>query len=303
MGKDACDQFPIAKAAFDEANAALADDNISISKLCFEGPDESLKLTENTQPCILTTSVALYRAFTQTTGVKPDVAIGHSLGEYSAHVAAGTFSLADGVRLVRNRGKFMQEAVPVGQGAMAAVLKAEPMVLENICSTTTKELGLPVEPVNYNGPGQIVIAGSAVAVSAASDKLKTAGARVMPLPVSAPFHSSLMRPAQEKLSPFLKQLHMQDPRFPIMTNVDAKNISTASEAVDTLTRQVSAAVRFEASVLLLVEQGVQLFVEIGPGTVLTGLIKRITEKAKTISVQSPADFDGAKSLVASVLAT
>lgn len=283
MGRDAYEGAEAARAVFEAADVALGE---PLSKLCFEGPDADLQLTANTQPAILTVSVAVYRAF----GVVPDVVAGHSLGEWSAHVAAGTLELADAVRLVRRRGTYMQEAVPVGEGAMAAVLKADAETIERVC----RETDGVVEPVNYNAPGQIVIAGSAAAVKAAGETLKTLGARAMPLPVSAPFHSSLMKPAEERLASDLANVVLQDPRVTVYANVDARPVTDAARAKATLLEQVSRPVRFIDEIQRMVDDGVTLFVEVGPGKVLTGLVARITDRAKAISVQTPADFEAAR---------
>lgn len=279
MGKEAVDASPAARAVFEAADAALDE---SLSRLCFEGPADELTLTANTQPAVVTTSIALVRALDQ----EFDVAAGHSLGEYSAHVAAGTIAFEDAVRLVRKRGRYMQEAVPVGEGAMAAVLKADRETVERICDETD---GV-VEPVNYNGPGQIVIAGAKAAVETAGIALKEAGARVMPLPVSAPFHSSLMRPAEERLAPELAAVTFQNPAKPVYVNVDAAPVATADEARDALVRQVSRPVRWEEIVRRMAADGVSLFVEIGPGKVLTGLAARIVKEVGRVSVQGPDDL-------------
>lgn len=287
MGREACDASPAAKAIFDEADAALGE---SLSTLCFEGPDEDLRLTRNTQPAVLTNSVALLRMLDAT----PDVVAGHSLGEYSAHVAAGTIDFADAVRVVRARGEYMQEAVPVGVGAMAAVLKMERAPLEAICEQTP---GV-VEPVNYNSPGQIVIAGEVAAVEAAGEQAKAQGARVMALPVSAPFHCRLMKPAEERLAPHLQEMSFRVPRVPVYVNVDAAVVSSGDAARDALLRQVSRPVRWDESVLRMVEAGVTLFVEIGTGSALAGMIKRTTEGAVCVNLQGPADLDSVRAAIA-----
>lgn len=287
MGKAIHDADPRARAVFEEADAALGEE---LSRLCFEGPADALALTANTQPAVVTTSVALLRALDET----PDVAAGHSLGEYSAHVAAGTFSFADAVRVVRARGTFMQEAVPVGEGAMAAVLKASPEDVEAVCAAVD---GV-VEPVNYNSPGQIVIAGAKGPVEQAGAELKARGARVMPLPVSAPFHSSLMKPAEERLAPLLAEIDFADPRVPVYVNVDAAPVTQAEAARDALVRQVSRPVRWEESVRRMVDDGVTLFVEIGPGKVLSGLIRRIVKGVPCVSVGGPSDLEAARAAIA-----
>jgi len=287
MGREAFDAGGVAREVFDAADAALGE---KLSTLCFEGPDETLRLTMNTQPAILTTSIALFRGL----GAKPDMVAGHSLGEYSAHVAVGTLAFGDAVKLVRSRGEYMQAAVPVGQGAMAAILKLDREVLEAICRETP---GV-VEPVNYNAPGQIVIAGEAAAVAAASEKCNAAGGRAMPLPVSAPFHCKLMKPAEEKLAARMVSVAFSPPSKPVYVNVDAVPVTIGAFAKDALIRQVSRSVRWDESVLRMVEDGVTLFVEIGVGNALCGMIKRTTEAAATVSVQKPADYEAALAAIA-----
>lgn len=291
MGKEAFEVSEASRAVFEAADRALGE---PLSRLCFEGPEEQLMLTANTQPAVLTSSIALLRALGET----PDVAAGHSLGEYSAHVCAGTLRFEDAVRLVRARGRFMQEAVPVGAGAMAAILKLDDDVVRRICEETD---GI-VEPVNYNSPGQVVIAGEAAAVAAASEKVKEAKGRAMPLPVSAPFHCQLMRPAEEKLAPELAAIAFADPRFPVYVNVDAAPVTGADLARDALKRQVSRPVRWTESVERMVADGVGLFVEIGAGAALKGMIKRIVKDVEAISVQGPADLDAAREAIAKIRA-
>lgn len=292
MGKEAVDASEAARAVFEAADRALGE---PLSRLCFEGPEDQLMLTANTQPAVLTSSIVLLRAL----GEAPDVAAGHSLGEYSAHVCAGTLAFADAVRLVRSRGRFMQEAVPVGVGAMAAILKVEDDVVRRICEETE---GV-VEAVNFNSPGQVVIAGEAAAVAAASEKLKEAKGRAMPLPVSAPFHCRLMKPAEERLAPELEAIAFADPRFPVYVNVDAAPVTTGDAARDALRRQVSRPVRWTESVERMVEDGVGLFVEIGAGAALKGMIKRIVKDVEAVSVQGPADFEAAREAIAKVRAS
>lgn len=292
MGRDAFERSESARAVFEAADAALGE---SLSRLCFEGPDADLALTANTQPAILTVSTALFRAL----DAMPDCAVGHSLGEWSAHVAMGTLALEDAVRLVRRRGTYMQEAVPVGAGAMAAILKAEAELVERVC----RETDGVVEPVNYNGPGQIVIAGSADAVKLACETLKQNGARAMPLPVSAPFHSSLMKPAEDRLAPELASTSMKAPARPVWVNVDAVAISDADAARDALVRQISRPVRWSQCVERMVADGVGLFVEIGPGKVLTGLVGRIAPSVRCISVQTTDDLDVARAAIAEARAS
>jgi [acyl-carrier-protein] S-malonyltransferase len=287
MGKAAYDTEPRAREVFEAADAALGE---SLSKLCFEGPEPDLKLTANTQPALLTVSTALFRAL----GERPDVVAGHSLGEYSANVAAGLLAFERAVRLVRVRGAYMQEAVPVGVGAMAAVLGGDAQV---VLETLRAESGV-VEPVNFNSPGQIVIAGEATAVDSVKPKLVALGCKVIPLPVSAPFHSSLMRPAEERLAPHLGDTPFQDGEVAVYVNVDAAPITRGDQAREALIRQVSRPVRWQESVERMRNDGVTLCVEIGPGKVLAGLIKRIDKTLPTVNVQSPADFEAARKAIA-----
>ncbi len=289
MGREAFETSAAARAVFEEADEALGE---SLSQLCFEGPEDALKLTSNTQPAVLTASIAILRAL----DAPFDVVAGHSLGEYSAHVAAGTLPLADAVRLVRKRGEYMQEAVPYGEGSMAAVLKADRGLVERICAEVP---GL-VEAVNYNSPQQIVIAGETSAVSEAGTKLKAAGARASTLPVSAPFHSSLMEPAEARLRADIEQIAFSDPQVPVYVNVDAKPIRDSASAKDALIRQVSRPVLWEETVRKMIDDGVSLFVEVGPGRVLSGLLVRIDKRAGRVSVQGPSDFAAARDAVAEV---
>jgi [acyl-carrier-protein] S-malonyltransferase len=289
MGREAFEASDAARSVFEEADEALGE---SLSQLCFEGPEEDLKLTSNTQPAVLTASIAILRAL----DAPFDVVAGHSLGEYSAHVAAGTLELGDAVRLVRKRGQYMQEAVPYGEGSMAAVLKADRGLVERICAEVP---GL-VEAVNYNSPQQIVIAGETSAVSEAGTKLEAAGARASTLPVSAPFHSSLMEPAEARLRADIEQIALSDPRVPVYVNVDAKPIRDSAAAKDALIRQVSRPVLWEESVRNMIDDGVSLFVEVGPGRVLSGLLVRIDRRAGRVSVQGPSDFAAARDAIAEV---
>jgi [acyl-carrier-protein] S-malonyltransferase len=291
MGREAFEASDAARSVFEEADEALGE---SLSQLCFEGPEEDLKLTSNTQPAVLTASIAILRAL----DAPFDVVAGHSLGEYSAHVAAGTLELGDAVRLVRKRGQYMQEAVPYGEGSMAAVLKADRGLVERICAEVP---GL-VEAVNYNSPQQIVIAGETSAVSEAGTKLEAAGARASTLPVSAPFHSSLMEPAEARLRADIEQIALSDPRVPVYVNVDAKPIRDSAAAKDALIRQVSRPVLWEESVRNMIDDGVSLFVEVGPGRVLSGLLVRIDRRAGRVSVQGPSDFAAARDAIAEVRA-
>lgn len=291
MGRLAFESEPAARAVFEAADAALEE---SLSRLCFEGPEADLRLTANTQPALLTVSVALFRAL----GEKPDVVAGHSLGEYSANVAAGALSFEEAVRLVRKRGQYMQEAVPIGQGAMAALIGGDVAAIEKAC----REASGVVEAVNYNSPGQLVIAGDAAAVTAITPVLVGLGCRVMPLPVSAPFHSSLMRPAEERLTPHLHAVAFSDPAAVVYVNVDAAPVTAAAPLRDALIRQVSRPVRWQESVAQMIADGVSLFVEIGAGKVLSGLARRIDKSATCVSVQTPQDFEAARNAIATARA-
>src|SRR5687768_463413 len=285
MGKALADQFEICARTFAEADAALGE---SLSDLIFNGPADRLTLTENTQPAILTMSVAVWRLL-ESKGVKPAFVAGHSLGEYSAHVAAGTLAFQDAVRLVRNRGRYMQEAVPVGHGAMAAILALDEQAVNQACAEAAQ--GEIVSAANLNGGGQIVIAGTAAAVARASERAKALGARrAVPLQVSAPFHCALMKPAEERLAPELRAVETHDPRIPVIANVDAQPKRTASESIDALVRQVSSPVRWEAVVTRLASEGVTTYVEVGPGSVLTGLVRKIQRDAVTATFGSPDDL-------------
>ena len=285
MGKALAEAFPEAGAVFREADEALG---FPLSKLCFEGPESELQLTAITQPAILTTSVAAWRVLAAR-GLRPAWVAGHSLGEYSALVAAGTLSLAEAVVAVRRRGQYMQEAVPVGQGAMAAILALDLPGVEKACAEAAQ--GEVVSPANINSPGQVVIAGHAAAVDRAMEACKAAGARrAVRLPVSAPFHCALMRPAQSRLAADLAALSFRDLEVPLVNNVDARVVRTGNEARDGLVRQVSASVLWQPSVELLVKEGVDTFVEVGPGTVLTGLVKKIAKGARTFNVDDPSSL-------------
>ncbi len=280
MGREVSDKFPAARRAFDEADVAL---DFPISRLCFEGPEEDLKLTENTQPAILTASIALFRILEEK-GIRPDFVAGHSLGEYSALVAAGALKLGEAAALVRRRGRYMQEAVPVGVGAMAALLGLDLPSVQTVCERAAQ--GQVVSPANLNSPGQIVIAGNREAVERAVPLAKEAGAkRAILLQVSAPFHCALMKPAEERLSMDLDQTSFSDLQCPLITNVDAKAIRTAAEARTALKRQVSLPVRWEESVRRLLDEGVRTFVEVGPGKVLLGLIKSIEKSVTMLNVE------------------
>ena len=289
MGGALAGAFPEARTAFDEADAAFAPPPV-LTDLCFNGPEDLLTLTEYAQPAILAVSVAAARVLAAH-GVTPRVVAGHSLGEYSAHVAAGTFDFADAVRVVRNRGRYMQEAVPVGQGAMAAILGLDADSVQRACDESAH--GEVVSPANVNGADQVVIAGAAPAVQRASERTKALGAkRVVALAVSAPFHCALMRPAQIRLEPELRALRARAPGVPVVANVDAEPKQDASAAIDALIRQVSAPVLWDASVRRLASMGVTTYVEVGAGRVLGGLVKRIHKDAQVLSFAEPADLDG-----------
>jgi [acyl-carrier-protein] S-malonyltransferase len=286
MGKELSENFSVARETFEEANDALGMD---LSKMCYEGPEEDLKLTANTQPAILTMSVAALRVVQQETELTPDFVAGHSLGEYSALVAAGALSFADAVKTVRQRGTFMQQAVPVGEGAMAAVLGVEADVLEKICAEAAQ--GQIVSAANFNSPGQIVIAGHTAAVDRAIEIAKENGAKkAMPLPVSAPFHCALMVPAGERLQTVLDDVAVQDLQVPVVTNVEASANTESSRVKELLVTQVSAPVRWDSSVRYMLDNGVERFVEIGPGKVLCGLIRRVERRIPVANVENLASL-------------
>jgi len=288
MGKDLADNFTVARQVFAEANDAL---DFDLARLCFEGPEEDLKLTANTQPAILAMSIAALRVLQAETGLQPGVAAGHSLGEYSALVCAGALSFTDAVRTVRQRGKFMQEAVPVGTGAMAAMLGIERSELESICAEAAQ--GEVVSPANFNSPGQIVIAGHAGAVARAIEVAKGRGYRkAMLLPVSAPFHCALMQPAAERLQAVLGGIATGTMALPVVSNVEAAPNRDAACVSELLVRQVCAPVRWEESVQKMAELGVTRYIEIGPGKVLAGLVKRIVREAEIANVENSAGLDG-----------
>jgi [acyl-carrier-protein] S-malonyltransferase len=275
MGKDLAERYPVARQTFDEADEALG---YKLSQLCFEGPEEQLRLTEITQPAILTASIAALRVL-ETRVPRPCFVAGHSLGEYSAHVAAGTFAFADAVRTVRNRGKYMQEAVPVGVGGMAAILGMDAEKVAEVCRDAAQ--GEVCSPANINSPEQIVISGNTAAVERGAKLADERGAkRAKVLPVSAPFHCSLMKPAQDRLAPDLNQLKMQKPVYPVACNVDASLVVDELRAASTLLAQVTASVQWDPSMRLLIDKGVQSFIEIGPGKVLCGLMRQI-DRSKT----------------------
>lgn len=289
MGKDLADNFAVARQTFEEADEAL---DFKLSQLCFDGPEEDLKLTFNTQPAILTTSVAALRVVQQETGLKADYVAGHSLGEYSALVSSGAIILADAVRTVRARGTFMQEAVPVGVGAMAAMLSIEQEELEAICNEAAQ--GEVVSPANFNSPGQIVIAGHATAVNRVIELAKAKGYRkAMLLPVSAPFHCDLMQPAADRLQAVLDAVNINQLTLPVVTNVEATVNQDEGRVRDLLVRQVCAPVRWEQSVQTMISLDVSSFVEIGPGKVLTGLVKRINKGMTLVNIEDTAGIKAA----------
>jgi [acyl-carrier-protein] S-malonyltransferase len=290
MGKELADNFPVAKHIFEEANDALGFD---LAALCFKGPDEELKLTTVTQPAILTTSIAALKVLEQETGLKVDYAAGHSLGEYSALVCAKAISFADAVRTVRQRGAFMQDAVPVGVGSMAAIIGLDADILEAVCQEAAE--GEVVSPANYNSPGQIVIAGHSSAVERAMVLAKEKGAkRALHLPVSAPFHCSLLTPAGEKLNDVLSRIVFSPMSIPVISNVEAEPNDKSERLQQLLVSQVSAPVRWDASVSRMVELGVDNFIEIGPGKVLSGLVKRIEKSSISMNIE---DVNSLKRLV------
>jgi [acyl-carrier-protein] S-malonyltransferase len=288
MGRGLADRFSTAAQTFAEADEALG---FPISKLIFDGPEENLRLTENTQPAILTVSVAAWRVLAEH-GIHPSLAAGHSLGEWSAHVAAGTLGFADAVRAVKARGRAMQLAVPAGQGAMAAVLALDPALVAEACTEAASETGLIVAAANFNSPSQTVISGALAAVERASVLAKEKGARrAVMLPVSAPFHCALMQPAQEEVARVLAGITLSAPAVPVAANVTGSLITTAVAARDALTRQVTGAVRWVDCVQALVAAGATQFIEVGPGKVLCGLLKQIDSSQKALNVDDPASLE------------
>jgi [acyl-carrier-protein] S-malonyltransferase len=280
MGKELADKYPAARAVFEEADKALG---FSISKICFEGSEDELKLTANTQPAILTVSVAAFRVLAEK-GISPDFVAGHSLGEYSALVAADGLKFVDAVRLVRKRGTYMQDAVPAGQGAMAAILGISPAVVQDACKRAAE--GEVCSAANLNSPEQTVISGHADAVKRAVEIASQSGAkRTVILPVSAPFHSALMMPAQEKLEKDLAATHFSELQICLVTNVDADSVRKGDEARQALVRQVSMPVRWEESMRMLFDEGVGTFIEVGPGRVLTGIMRQIERSVTTLNVE------------------
>jgi [acyl-carrier-protein] S-malonyltransferase len=310
MGRDLYDNFPVARAVFDEADEALG---FPLSRLIFDGPEEQLKLTEHTQPAILTVSVAAARVLAER-GIHPALAAGHSLGEYSAHVIANTLTFTDAVRTVRSRGRYMQHAVPPGVGAMAAILGLDAGLITHICSQVTDQLTpLPttpdastfnpnlavVSPANLNSPDQTVISGATAAVERAADLCKQAGAkRAIMLQVSAPFHCTLMQPAQDALARDLANLTFRHPQFPIAANVDARLLTQATEVPDRLIRQVTGPVRWVECTQLLIAQSPTHFIEVGPGKVLSGLMRQIDRNQKTVNVEDSSSLEKTLAILA-----
>jgi [acyl-carrier-protein] S-malonyltransferase len=280
MGKEFYENFREAKEVFQEADDAL---HLSLSSLCFLGPEEALKLTENTQPAVLTASIAALRVFQAEKGITPQLTAGHSLGEYSALVSSGALTFADAVKIVRLRGRFMQEAVPVGEGAMAAILGMEREHVEKLCQEAAE--GQVLTPANFNCPGQIVIAGHAKAIERAIERVKQDGKKAVPLPVSAPFHSPLMKPAGERLEKVLEGIPIHDLKIPVVTNVEAEINRSKERVKELLVTQVWSPVRWEESVRRITGDGIEQVLEIGPGKVLSGLMKRIDPKVETKNIE------------------
>jgi [acyl-carrier-protein] S-malonyltransferase len=280
MGRELFENFSVAKKIFEEADDTL---HFSVSALCFKGPEEALKLTENTQPAVLTTSVAALKVLQAENGMAPQFTAGHSLGEYSALVASEALTFSQAVKVVRLRGKFMQEAVPVGEGAMAAVLGMEREQVEKLCEEISS--GEVLAPANFNSPGQIVIAGHSKAVQRAIERVKQEGKKAVLLPVSAPFHSSLMKPAGERLEKALEEISVSDLKIPVVTNVEAEANTSKDRVKELLVVQVSSPVRWEESMRKMVEKGIEHVLEIGPGKVLSGLMKRIDSRVETKNLE------------------
>jgi [acyl-carrier-protein] S-malonyltransferase len=321
MGRDLYDRYPTARAVFEEADEALG---FPLSRLIFEGPEEDLHLTEHTQPAILTVSTAACRVLDEALAaheIFPAYAAGHSLGEYSAHVAAGTIPFAEAVRIVRNRGRYMQEAVPAGEGAMAAILGLPAAQINDLCARIADEVSeLPgtdttpsesaperaivaqsvVAPANLNSPDQTVISGAKAAVERAAALCKEAGAkRTVMLPVSAPFHSKLMQPAQDRLAPDLESISFHDPLYPVASNVDARLTTRPADIRDCLIRQVTAPVRWVECIQLLIREGATHFIEVGPGKVLTGLMRQIDRTPATANIEDAASLEKTLALLSS----
>jgi len=290
MGRDLAERFSVAKQTFDEADEACG---FALSRLCFDGPEDELKLTENTQPAIMAVSVAVLRVLAGH-GIQPTLAAGHSLGEWSAHVAAGTLTFADAVRAVKARGRAMQLAVPAGQGAMAAILSLDPEKVSDACAAAAQDTGLTVSAANFNSPGQTVISGATAAVEKAAALCKERGARrAVMLPVSAPFHCALMQPAQEEVARVLAGIQLSDPKLPIAANVSGTMVTTAEGARNALIEQVTGTVRWVDCVRTLVGAEAGIFVEVGPGKVLCGLLKQIDPAQKSLNVEDSASLEKA----------
>jgi [acyl-carrier-protein] S-malonyltransferase len=288
MGRELADNYPVARQTFEKADHALG---YKLSQVCFDGPEDQLRLTEITQPAILAVSIAACRVLRES-GVQPDFVAGHSLGEYAAHVAAGTFSFAQALKTVRNRGKYMQEAVPVGVGGMAAILGMEAEKVQKVCIDASQ--GQVCEAANINSPEQIVISGHAEAVERAVKLAEERGAKKAKLlPVSAPFHCSLMKPAQDRLAEDLEALNFNDPGMPVACNVDARLLTGAAQSRDALVRQVTGSVKWEQSIRALVSKGVKTFVEVGPGKVLWGLMRQIDRTPNALYVNDPPSLEKA----------
>ena len=280
MGKELFENFSVAREIFEEADDTL---HFSVSDLCFKGPEEALRLTENTQPAVLTTSVAALKVLQAEKGVVPQFAAGHSLGEYSALVASEALAFSQAVKIVRLRGKFMQEAVPVGEGAMAAVLGMQREQVEKLCEEISS--GEVLTPANFNSPGQIVIAGHSKAVERAIERIKQEGKKAVLLPVSAPFHSPLMKPAAERLEKALEEVSVNDLKIPVVTNVEAEANTSKDKVKRLLVAQVSSPVRWEESMRKMIEKGIEQILEVGPGKVLSGLMKRIDSRVETKNIE------------------
>lgn len=296
MGRALAEAFPICREAFEEADRELGE---PLSRVCFKGPADRLMLTEHTQPAILASSIAAQRLL-ESRGIGPSFVAGHSLGEYSANVAAGTLAFGDALRLVRRRGQYMQEAVPVGEGAMAAIFGLDADGVVAACQEAQAERpGEVVSPANLNAPGQVVIAGDREAVRLAGERARARGAkRVIPLSVSAPFHCALMEPAARRLEPELRGIAARDPRVPVVANVDAEVKRTGSACIDALVRQVTAPVLWERLVARLASEGVRAYVEVGPGTVLTGLVRKIHRDAAILNFETPDQLAAVDELAA-----
>lgn len=288
IGKSLFDNFKRAKETFEEADDALG---LKISSLCFNGPEAELKLTYNTQPAILATSIAALRVLSSETSLEPSLLAGHSLGEYTALVASGSLTFEDTVRLVRERGKYMDEAVPAGTGGMAAILGMEREKVEQLCKEASK--GEVVAPANFNCPGQIVISGHTGAVNRVVELAKEQGAKAIPLPVSAPSHSFLMKPAGERLAKELEKIDLKDLKYPVISNSEADFYPSRDKVAGLLVKQLSHPVRWEESVIKALSYGAEAFIEIGPGKVLCGLLKRINKEIKSFNVE---DVDSLKTL-------